>query len=108
MLADLFAQQDEINIPQFAENRQAVLFGMFQFIETDKSFYNFLLSEGLREGLEDAYRYQPLALEEPDRQFYYRNRLVAAGITRLICDWLVLPNPQTPKEMAEQLDRLFG
>lgn len=101
MLADLFAQQAERNIPQFAESLQAVLLGQFQFIDTDKSFYNLLLSEGLREGLEEAYRYQPLALEEPDQQSYYRNRLVAAGIIRLICDWLVLPNPQTPKEMAE-------
>lgn len=108
MLKERFVQLASTNVARFQESRQAGLLGLFQFIAADFRFYRLLLAEGLRELLEEeAYRYQPMAFEEPDRQTYYRNRFVAAGITRVICDWLGEKNPQSPEEMAEQLNRLF-
>lgn len=109
MLADRLAQLAETNVARFAENQQKGLQAFFEFLEADKTFYQLLLTEGLRDVIEEEiYRYQPLALEEPDRQSYYRNRFVSSGATRLVCEWLAQPSPQTPKEMAEQLNRLFG
>ncbi|MFA9413536.1 MULTISPECIES: TetR/AcrR family transcriptional regulator [unclassified Streptococcus] len=105
MLKERFAQLASTNVAKFQENRQAGLLGLFQFIAADFRFYQLLLAEGLREL--EAYRYQPIAFEEPDQQTYYRNRFVAAGITRVICDWLGEKNPQSPEDMAEQLNRLF-
>lgn len=107
MLADRLAQLAETNVARFAQDPLAGFVAIFDFIAQERSFYQLLLAENFRDLLEqEAYRYQPQAFEEPDLETYYRNRFVSAGITRLVCDWLVASNPQTPSQMAELLTGL--
>lgn len=104
ILQDRLTKLASHNVERYARNREAGLLVIMETFQQEKAFYQLLIKEGLEGQLEEAiYTYQPLAGAEPDRMSYYRNRLVSAGMAKLLIEWLKNDCLDDPKILLKVL-----
>lgn len=102
VLRGKFDELAQTNHALFQQDKETGLLAILTFIDKDRSFYQKLLTEGLRQLLEESiYSYQPGAYHEISREKCYRNRFISAGFTRIIWEWLTTSNPESPEALTQ-------